>query len=95
LNFEKIYATAFDRLEKGRLIPNWYRTIQRRTPPDLLKRFCAIVDAEDTEKAAVKFVQAWGMMMLCDEHSLPMGHTPFCSEGSALHNIAMIPYRRT
>src|ERR1051326_7592066 len=84
LNFEKIHAQAFARLEKGRLIPDWFRTVQRCTPPDLLKRFCAIVDAEDTEKSAVKFAQARGMMLLCDEHSLPLGHSPLCSQSECV-----------
>ncbi len=74
LNFQKINTLAFDRLEKGRVIADGFRTIERRAPPDLLKRFCAIADAEDTEKSVVRFVRAWGMMLLCDEHSLPVGH---------------------
>jgi len=84
LNFQKIYAPAFARLERGRLIPDWHRTIQHRTPPDLLNRFCAIVDADDTEKSAVRFVRAWGMMLLCDEHSLPLGHSPLCSQSECI-----------
>jgi hypothetical protein len=84
LNFKKIYAPAFDRFETGRLIPNWFRTIQRPAPPDLLKRFCAIVDTDDTEKAVVRFVRAWGMMLLCDEHTLPLGHADSCSSSECI-----------
>ncbi len=74
LNFQKINTLAFDRLEKGRVIADEFRTIERRAPRDLLKRFCAIADAEDTEKSIVRFVRAWGLLLLCDEHSLPVGH---------------------
>jgi hypothetical protein len=64
LNFKRIYAPAFTRVENGRLMPDWHCTIQRSTPADLLKTFCAIVGAGDTEKSVVRFARAWGMMLL-------------------------------
>ena len=84
LNFQKIHAPGFARLENGRLIPDWHRSIKRHTPPDLLKKFCAIVSAGDTEKSVVRFVRAWGMMLLCDEHSLPLGHSLSCAQSECI-----------
>jgi hypothetical protein len=84
LNFKKIYAPAFARLENGRLIPDWHRTIQRPASPHLLKTFFAIVGADDTEKEVVRFVRGWGMLLLCDEHGLPFGHSHSCSQSDCI-----------
>lgn len=48
---------------------------RRRTPLDLLERFCRIADAPDTTRSVVAFARRWGLLGLC-EHGLPNAGCP-------------------
>lgn len=71
-------APAFGGVQGDRILAREDRYTNSKATPDLLRSYCAIVEAADTMAAVVRFTKRWGLVELC-QHALPAYHRSNCT----------------